>query len=602
MCGFLGKISNSPISLERLNKANIHNVCRGPDALKCETGRYLKDSDFNKDVYFNFIFNRLSIIDLSDDAMQPMYSKNFSTWIMFNGEIYNHRKLKKILIENGVEFFTDHSDTEVLLNGISYFGLDFINSVIGQFSIMFYDEKINKMYLIRDRVGQKPLFYKFGSEEVVFGSNLKSVVSGLENVQILDRSLNDYINFGVIPSPNTLFKNIYKVEPGSYLEFDFNGTKYTKKEFKYWNIDNFIDNKTFKKEEFFEIYYSAVNLRLESDVPVANFLSGGIDSTSIIKAQNDNQSKKINTFSITNKNSKYDESFWIDQVHKKYNTNHISSDVSLNLTNEDILNSINIFDELYCDPSSVPSYILNREISREYKVAISGDGGDELLGGYKRFNFMLKTNTFNQKLIKNAFNLYPGFLGTGNKILKYSNNRKEAYSSYFSDSKLLKLLDLHSATKFADKFMSDGSGLYKDLLRTEYKFYLFEMMTTKVDRTSMANSVEVRSPFLDHRLIEYILKSQNSYFVNKDPKKILKDYLKSDFDESFLNREKQGFVFDLENWIFQNISFVKDEIKNGKIVNDLNPNILSKLSVNKSRINGLRIWKLFFLEKYLEQI
>ena len=602
MCGFLGKISNSPISLERLNKANIHNVCRGPDALKCETGRYLKDSDFNKDVYFNFIFNRLSIIDLSDDAMQPMYSKNFSTWIMFNGEIYNQRKLKKILIENGVEFFTDHSDTEVLLNGISYFGLDFINSVIGQFSIMFYDEKINKMYLIRDRVGQKPLFYKFGSEEVVFGSNLKSVVSGLENVQILDRSLNDYINFGVIPSPNTLFKNIYKVEPGSYLEFDFNGTKYTKKEFKYWNIDNFIDNKTFKKEEFFEIYYSAVNLRLESDVPVANFLSGGIDSTSIIKAQNDNQSKKINTFSITNKNSKYDESFWIDQVHKKYNTNHISSDVSLNLTNEDILNSINIFDELYCDPSSVPSYILNREISREYKVAISGDGGDELLGGYKRFNFMLKTNTFNQKLIKNAFNLYPGFLGTGNKILKYSNNRKEAYSSYFSDSKLLKLLDLHSATKFADKFMSDGSGLYKDLLRTEYKFYLFEMMTTKVDRTSMANSVEVRSPFLDHRLIEYILKSQNSYFVNKDPKKILKDYLKSDFDESFLNREKQGFVFDLENWIFQNISFVKDEIKNGKIVNNLNPNILSKLSVNKSRINGLRIWKLFFLEKYLEQI
>ena len=602
MCGFLGKISNSPISLERLNKANIHNVCRGPDALKCETGRYLKDSDFNKDVYFNFIFNRLSIIDLSDDAMQPMYSKNFSTWIMFNGEIYNHRKLKKILIENGVEFFTDHSDTEVLLNGISYFGLDFINSVIGQFSIMFYDEKINKMYLIRDRVGQKPLFYKFGSEEVVFGSNLKSVVSGLENVQILDRSLNDYINFGVIPSPNTLFKNIYKVEPGSYLEFDFNGTKYTKKEFKYWNIDNFIDNKTFKKEEFFEIYYSAVNLRLESDVPVANFLSGGIDSTSIIKAQNDNQSKKINTFSITNKNSKYDESFWIDQVHKKYNTNHISSDVSLNLTNEDILNSINIFDELYCDPSSVPSYILNREISREYKVAISGDGGDELLGGYKRFNFMLKTNTFNQKLIKNAFNLYPGFLGTGNKILKYSNNRKEAYSSYFSDSKLLKLLDLKSATKFADKFMSDGSGLYKDLLRTEYKFYLFEMMTTKVDRTSMANSVEVRSPFLDHRLIEYILKSENTYFFNKDPKKILKDYLKPDFDESFLNREKQGFVFDLENWIFQNISFVKDEIKNGKIVNNLNPNILSKLSVNKSRINGLRIWKLFFLEKYLEQI
>lgn len=602
MCGFLGKISNSPISIEQLNKANTYNVCRGPDALKCETGRYLKNSNFNNEIYFNFIFNRLSIIDLSEIAMQPMYSKNFSTWIMFNGEIFNHRKLKKLLIEKGVEFFTDHSDTEVLLNGISYFGLDFINSLIGQFSIMFYDEKINKMYLIRDRVGQKPLFYKSDSKEIVFGSNLKSVVLGLENVQILDSSLNDYINFGIVPSPNTLFKNIYKVEPGSYLEFDLNGTKYTKKEFKYWNIDNFVDNRSFKKEEFFEIYHSAVNLRLESDVPVANFLSGGIDSTSIIKALNDNQSKKINTFSITNKNSKYDESFWIDQVHRKYNTNHISSDVSLNLTTEDILNSINIFDELYCDPSTVPSYILNREISREYKVAISGDGGDELLGGYERFNFMLKTNTFNHKIIKNTFNLYPGLLGTGNKILKYSNNRKEAYASYFSDSKLLNLLNLQSNTKFADKFMSDESDVYKDLLKTEYKFYLFEMMTTKIDRTSMANSVEVRSPFLDHRLIEYILKSESSYHFNEEPKKILKDYLKPDFDDLFLNRKKQGFVFDLESWIFQNISFVKDEIKSGQFVNDLNPNILSMLTVNKSRINGLRIWKLFFLEKYLESI
>ena len=602
MCGFLGKISNSPISLEQLNKANIHNVCRGPDALKCETGKFFTNSNTNKDIHFNFMFNRLSIIDLSENAMQPMYSKNFSTWIMFNGEIYNHRKLKKILIEKGVEFFTDHSDTEVLLNGISYFGLDFLNSVIGQFAIMFYDEKINKMYLVRDRVGQKPLFYMLDNKEVLFGSNLKSIVSGIENVQILESSLNDYINFGVITSPTTLFKNIYKVEPGSYLEIDFNGTKYTKKDVKYWDIDNFIDNKTFEKEEFFEIYYSAVNLRLESDVPVANFLSGGIDSTSIIKALNDNQSKKINTFSITNKNSKYDESFWINQVHKKYNTNHISSDVSLNLTIEDILNSINIFDELYCDPSTVPSYILNREISKEYKVAISGDGGDELLGGYKRFNFMLNTKTFNHKLIKNTFNLYPGILGTGNKILKYSNNRKEAYTSYFSDSKLLKLLNLKSGTEFGDKFMSADNGLYKDLLKTEYKFYLFEMMTTKVDRTSMANSVEVRSPFLDHRLIEYVLKSENSYFIKKEPKKILKDYLTPDFDESFLNREKQGFVFDLEKWVFENINFVQNEIKNGKYINNLNPKILSQLTVNKSRINGLRIWKLFFLEKYLEQI
>ena len=602
MCGFLGKISNSPISMEQLDKANIHNVCRGPDALKCETGTYFKDSDTNKDIHFNFIFNRLSIIDLSENAMQPMYSKNFSTWIMFNGEIYNHRKLKKILIEKGVEFFTDHSDTEVLLNGISYFGLDFLNFVIGQFAIMFYDEKINKMYLVRDRVGQKPLFYMLDNEEVLFGSNLKSIVSAIENVQILDSSLIDYINFGVITSPDTLFKNIYKVEPGSYLEIDFNRTKYTKKEVKYWDIDSFIDNKTFEKEEFFDIYYSAVNLRLESDVPVANFLSGGIDSTSIIKALNDNQSKKINTFSITNKNSKYDESFWINQVHKKYNTNHISSDVSLNLTIEDILNSINIFDELYCDPSTVPSYILNREISKEYKVAISGDGGDELLGGYKRFNFMLNNKTFDHKLIKNTFNLYPGILGTGNKILKYSNNRKEAYTSYFSDSKLLKLLNLKSGTDFGDKFMSADNGLYKDLLKTEYKFYLFEMMTTKVDRTSMANSLEIRSPFVDHKLIEYVLSTKLDKEGLNFNKNVLKRYLLKDFSNEFVSREKKGFVFDLEKWVFSNLEFLEDIINSGSYVRNFNNEILSKLTVYKSRMNANRIWRIFVLEHYLSRI
>ncbi len=602
MCGFLGKISKDPFSTDKFELANEHNICRGPDAIKKIEGQFSELEYFESTSFYSFIFNRLSIIDLSDKAMQPMISKEYKTMILFNGEIYNHKELRDLLEKKGIKFETSHSDTEVLLNGLSYYGVSFTEKIIGQFAIAFVDTKKEKLYLIRDRVGQKPLYYNLGINEASFSSNLKSLLKINDKQDIDDTQLINYINFGVVPSPNTLFKNIYKLEPGSILEIDFSENQIKSKTYSYWSIENYINNKKFDSEEFFNLFFDAVQIRLESDVPVANFASGGIDSTSIIKALNDMNKDEINTFSITNNEKKYDESNWSDLVANKYNTNHTKSEIGSRISSQDIFDSIDIFDEPYSDPSTVPSYILSKAISGTYKVAISGDGGDELLGGYQRLNKTLSNKSQLTSSLSGLYDLYPPFLGTGNKFLSQSNNVEVSYPSYFEDLKLLKILNLNPKNKFREDYMGNTKNLYKELLISDYKLYLYEMMTHKIDRTSMANSLEVRSPFLDHRLIQYIFNSDNSYFDNSNPKKILKTYLSEDFDDEFIYRKKQGFVFNLEGWVYENLKIIEETVGDGFYIKNFNKNIVKTLSLKKSRINGHRIWKLFFLERYLRNI
>ena len=602
MCGYLGKISKDAFHTDNFDEANKANICRGPDAIKKIDGQFLEIEGLNIKEFYCLIFNRLSIIDLSDKAMQPMYSSDFKSMIMFNGEIYNHRELRIELEKKGIKFKTYHSDTEVLLNGLSYYGPSFINKVIGQFSIVFLDLNKKILYLIRDRVGQKPLYYSKHDRELAFSTNLKSLLKIKNEVKIDEKEITNFINFGVIPSPNTIFKDTYKVKPGHIVEVDFSDDKFKYKQVSYWQIENFIDTKKFNSEKFFSIFQDSVQKRLESDVPVANFASGGIDSTAIIKAMHDIGCTDLNTFSIISDDLKYDESLWSNQVAQRYDTDHKQSRISATVSIEDILNSIDIFDEPYSDPSTVPSYLLNKAISSSYKVAISGDGGDELLGGYLRLsNVLAKKNILDIGLSK-LFTPYPGFLGTGNKFLSRSKNLNTAYSSYFEDLKLLKMLKLAPQKSFADEYMNNTDNSYKELLISDYKFYLYEMMTHKIDRTSMANSIEIRSPFLDHRLIEYIISSDNSYVDSKNPKRILKEYIATDFTDEFINREKKGFVFNLEGWVYNNLDIIENTFKEGTYVKSLNPNITKLLSVNKSRINGHRIWKLFFLERYLSKV
>ena len=595
MCGFTGSVSLENIDISLIEEANKFIECRGPDS-KCFIEK--KYNTYN----LNFWFNRLSILDLTEEANQPMYSKDFNTMIMFNGEIYNHAELRKDLENQGLKFHTSHSDTETILVGLSYYGKKFVSELRGQFAIAFLDEKESKLHLIRDRLGQKPLYYYLDNEHIHFGSSLLSLLKIIKEYKIDENQLNSYLNYGIVSSPFTLFKNVYKLMPSEILTVDLMKNKFAAKKTKYWNVENFVDDKPFDGEEFFSILTESIDLRTTADVPVANFLSGGIDSTSIVKNLVDNQ-KGVNSFSIYLEDSKYDESKYIKEVVNKYNLDHKSSTISSNISFDEIIQSLDSLDEPYSDPSVVPSYILSKQISQFYKVAISGDGGDELLGGYERTMRSLQKSSSVSNLISKTYNIYPAILGTGNKLLSKSSSLETKYRSFLEDKKLIKLLNVSSDNNtYADGLDYKDVYYYKNLLIADYKLFLPEMMMFKIDRTSMANSLEVRSPFVDHKLIEFVMSSDTTYLNPNKPKEILKKYLSTDFTDNFIDRDKQGFVFDVESWVFNNLDYISDTISNGHIVSALNDNIINLLSINKSRINGQRIWKLFVLEHYLERV
>jgi asparagine synthase (glutamine-hydrolysing) len=600
MCGFIGCISKEPISYSAYHKANEHIVCRGPDKnIFYNNENKTLNNNLNK--YFHFEFNRLSILDLSNDADQPMHSEISNNLLMFNGEIYNHRDLRKELESVGVIFNTNHSDTEVILNGISKYGLSFIEKLNGQFAIFFLDNKLNKAYLIRDRLGQKPLYYTLSSNKLLFSSNFLSISNILQRSDVDINALSNYLNIGVIPGKETILRNVFEVLPAQILEFNLEDLKLIKTS-SYWDLEKISGNEILEEDEFYSLFCDSVKIRQDADVPVAYFLSGGIDSTSILQSASETSNEIINTFSVIHENNKYDESYWSNMASEKFKTNHniqkMNEDIGIEIINE----ALNSIDQPYFDPSVVPSFILSKMISSHYKVGISGDGGDELLGGYER---IIQSHSINKRtnLAKTLYKIYPSFLGTGNKILKYSKNIPEAYWSFHEDLKLMKLLKINPDLSYRTKFMNpDKDTTLKDLMISDYKFFLSQMMLFKVDRTSMANSLEVRSPFLDHRLIEYVFNTNLNFINHNEPKKIMKDYLSKNFDNSFLNRKKQGFVFSVENWVYSNMNYLENELKSSIVTSEYNKNILSTLSLNKTRINGIRIWKLFVLSQFMKRL
>jgi len=596
MCGFIGKISTDNINEEELKFSNKLIQCRGPNSKK---NKHFKENEFN----FSLIFNRLSILDLSENADQPMSSSDGNSVLMFNGEIFNHQELRKELETKNIKFNTNHSDSEVILHGLEYFGKKFISQLRGQFSIFYINKRKKTILLARDRVGQKPLYYHISNNNLVIGSNLIAVSKLVHNKTISQRSINEYLMCGVISSPNTIFENIQKLKPAEIIEISYEDKLKIIDSEIFWKLANFVDSKPFQSDEFFSILSDSISIRNLADVPIANFLSGGIDSTAIIK-NTKNFSNNINTFNVVIDNKKYDESHWAKLVSLKYETNHTSIKLSSNISVENVLAALESLDEPYSDPSLIPSFLISKEMSKKYKVAISGDGGDELLGGYKRFQNSLINSNYLKSLFSKIYDIYPPFLGTGNFFASKSDSLETRYKSYLEDNKLSVLLNYDiSETKieslFKENLIDDN---YKLLQLLEYEFFLSEMMMFKVDRSSMANSLEVRSPFVDHLLIEYVLSHTNNYYSPNKPKKILSDYLLEDFGVDFVLRKKQGFVFDIENWVFKNLDFIKEVINNGTIIKSMNPQIIKTLTINKSRINAQRIWKLFVLENYLLRI
>lgn len=591
MCGFLGKFSFSDFDSTDINSANKKILCRGPD----NTSELV---NYDNQVKYNLRFNRLSILDLNDIANQPMTSLDSRNIIMFNGEIFNHSDLRKKLKSIGANFKTDRSDTEVVLNGLKIKGLNFINELRGQFAIFYFDKANKKIYLVRDRLGQKPLYYSITNYEFIFGSNLQSVKQLTETYSIENNQVNNYLKYGSIGRDKTLYNSIKKVLPSEIIEVDYNSGSFKTRQYSYWEIFDNLDNKKFDKEEFFSTFNEAVSLRMEADVPIAHFLSGGLDSSSIVKSTFDS-GFDINTFTVKSNNEKYNEGDWAEFVSKKYKTNHSSVNINEEISFKLIENAVSSLDEPYSDPSVVPSFLISNEMSKNYKVAISGDGGDELLGGYQRTKLSLLKKSYLSEIYTSLYKIYPSFLGTGNRLLSKSRNLSTRYKSFLEDLKLLDLLKVnHDLTDDYIDFSNSSDNL-KTLLIADYKFYLPDMMMYKIDRTSMANSLEIRSPLVDHKLVEYVLSRDVSFIEMNKPKLLFRTYLETDLGTEYISRPKQGFVFDIENWIYQNQSFFYEFIMNSNLNNFMEMKNIRLLYLNKSRINALRIWKLYVLSKFI---
>lgn len=529
MCGILGGTNNNWNYKEGIERIRH----RGPDAQRIQ-----KFDDVT------MAFARLSIIDLSENAMQPMTSQNGDVTIVYNGEIYGYAKLKKCLTQK-YQFISD-SDTEVILNAYLEYGDEFIDKIDGMFAIAIYDQRTMQLKLYRDRAGIKPLYYYCNNDTFAFASELKAIEAAGQNAKFnIDyTALYDYLFCGYIPAPKTMYKECYKLPPAHCLVYDLKNKKIDTIK-KYWKLHVNTAKGKYRKEEVLcdelrSLLSQSVQKQLVADVPVGCFLSGGVDS-SIITYESNKYSPDIHTYTIGFKEQRYDESKYADLLVQKYHLNCTTKILKYSDVNM-VKNCLRVwYDEPFADTSAYPSYIVSQLAASDVKVVLTGDGGDELFGGYDRYQSFL--NSFEGK--------YFDQLKCAPVIRNLSTAGFNKYLPY------VVLIEKNEAEEFRKKWKIDKSydpywhlkKYYKKelpmLTRVRYldfKTYLPGDILTKVDRVSMANSLEARVPFLGREIIEFAFSlSEEECSKSQELKKILKTTYKNIIPDKILFRKKKGF-------------------------------------------------------------
>lgn len=541
MCGILGG-TKPYLDYDQGIKSIIH---RGPDGV-CVT-------KYNNVV---FAFARLSIIDLSDKAMQPMNSNDGKIHIVFNGEIYGYQKLRDSLKEK--YNFKTTSDTEVILALYSIYGEQFIDYIDGMFAIAIYDEREQKIKLYRDRAGIKPLYYYWDGKVFVFGSEIKCIVKAL-NAQKMDidkTAIYDYISYGYIPEPKSIYKNLYKLRPSAELTFDVYENR-IKRIRHYWKIkvNTAVERKRDKRticEEFRTLVKRSVKDQMVADVPVGCFLSGGIDS-SIVTYECMKYNKDIRTFSIGFEEKNFSEINYVNMLVEQLG---INADIQI-LSREDVKDLYGglrqWYDEPFADTSAYPTYLVSRNAIREVKVVLTGDGSDELFGGYKRYEMMNQWSgsTFRYTVSKLGIMLYK--MG----VIDYQCWQEifQTDMQYYSELMGCKPDFVRNETKkkleipkdydeywFIKKYYKKDLPLFTRMRYTDFKTYLPGDILTKVDRVSMANSLETRVPFLSKELIEFAFSlSEQECNENGGLKQMVKESYDGILPNEVLYRRKKGF-------------------------------------------------------------
>lgn len=577
MCGISGFIRfYKDLSKDDLlkygNKMSNTLFNRGPDS----SGIWVDESSG-----LSLSHRRLSIIDLSFSGNQPMISSNNMYVLVFNGEIYNYLEIKKELIRRNVTFRTN-SDTEVILESIAFWGIkNTLKNLNGMFSFTLFDKRKKKLFLVRDRIGIKPLYWYFDKDSFAFSSELKALkVLPWLKFDIDQESLSSYVRLNYIPAPFSIFKKVFKVEPGNILEVSLN-KKIIKR--KFWSLtDNIKNNKEIYNEDqsqvLKETLNNAVRKQMRSDVPLGVFLSGGIDSSLIASIAQANSKKKINTFTIGFNESSFNEAIFAKNIANVIGTDHNQEYFSYSILNNLVDKLGIIYDEPFADSSQLPTLLLSEITKKKVTVALSGDGADELFGGYYRYFLAEKYKKliFNQPtLFKNIILLIINSLPSnfwnliglmvsnkyggkqfGDKLYKLSKLLKSSDESLFQ-KRIVSNIDHPSDFVFSKtekKSILWSKEIEKDFPNIIERMQLIDILTylpddilTKVDRASMYNSLEVRVPFLDNDVLEQAWKLPTEVKVQKDQGKIiLKKLLKEYIPESYFARPKMGFGIPLD--------------------------------------------------------
>ena len=617
MCGIAGFISlNQPIDHPKshLDSALQKLKNRGPDAHgiyrdeNCELGH-----------------TRLSILDTSTAANQPMTSENNRYTIIFNGEIYNFENLRIDLEKSyGLNIKTS-SDTEVLLNGLILEGKSFIEKLNGFFAFCFYDKIKNYYLLARDRFGIKPLLYSHQKNQFIFSSELKSLMCYPISKELDQIALNQFLQFTYIPSPRTILKKGKKLQPGHLIEIE-NKKVSIEKYFTFYPCEKSTDDYVTAQKKVKGLLNKAVQKRLISDVPLGTFLSGGIDS-SIVSAISAKHKTNLETFSIGFPDEPlFDESKYAADVAKHIGSKHHC----FQLTNKQLFNHLDQFlaylDEPMADSSALNIFLLSQETKKHVTVSLSGDGADELFSGYNKHQalyFSLQKN-WKTKLIKNYGNLSKllpssrnSKLGNfGRQLHKLHQglnlNNEERYFQWasFMDQEMVQQLS-DSYYDIENQFHIDKSDdIFNDFLFKDFNLVLENDMLRKVDLMSMSQSLEVRTPFLDHKLVEYVFSLPSKYKIGHNKrKKILKDAFKDELPAEIFNRKKHGFEIPLDKWFRGKLkSFIDDEIFENNVA--VKEGILSKngiVSLKKSWYENpignapYHIWTMIVLNNFLKK-
>lgn len=552
MCGIFG------VTDKRLDTARACEACnllehRGPNSMM-----YWE----NMETYVGQ--TRLSINDLSPNGNQPFVVVG-KIVVAVNGEIYNYHQLKEELV--GKYTFKSGSDSEIVVHGFLEWGIDkLIKKLDGMYAISIYDMRDNKIYLIRDRVGIKPLYYSSINEKLVWASELKSISKYINNseLSIDNTALYDFLTYLYIPTPKTIYNEVKKLEPGYYIEYEISTGNLINR--KYWElatdeIDKPIDQVLMNVKK---ILGDAVQSHLLSDIPVGSFLSGGIDS-SIVTYEASSRIKHLKTYTIGFAEKTHDESDYAKELAKSIEVENILSIMNKSFMTDMTEEILKYFDEPFGDSSMFPTYFLSKITKKYSTVVLSGDGGDEVFGGYSRyigFEELMKK----RKVIPKS-NLVKYFIGSTNKYVKKIFRRLYKYlklddlefytimiGGMISEEKvkykkIFNISDNYDDYWYFRKYYKKDLSVKKRLQYLDFKTYLPDDILTKVDRTSMKCSLEVRVPLLSKELIEYMFSlPENQVYYNETLKGLLVENYKGKIPDSILYRKKMGFSIPQKKW------------------------------------------------------